>query len=195
MADLPSIIRALGVDAHQLHPPASSDALQLLATLHEGKLQPELSAAYRAFDGERALDGIFCGYVFLPVSGVVREMKTWQMAREDRSLAESPEDSIPSHPPGAIKGLTDSKHWIPFATAYGGAALAVDLDPGPTGNVGQIINFGPDDFEHFRLAGSFAEFLETVLQKYREQRWHPRFEGDDWSLYEELRAARSGLSA
>ena len=53
-----------------------------------------------------------------------------------------------------------SPGWIPFASDSGGNCLGIDLDPGPTGTRGQVINFGRDEDEKFVLAPSMNEFLE-----------------------------------
>jgi cell wall assembly regulator SMI1 len=55
--------------------------------------------------------------------------------------------------------------YIPIYEDRAGNALGIDLDPGPEGIVGQVINFGPDEtFKHV-LALSWGQFLEDVADE------------------------------
>jgi hypothetical protein len=43
--------------------------------------------------------------------------------------------------------------------------IGIDLDPGPCGVVGQVINFGRDQERKYVLARSWAHFLEDVAEE------------------------------
>ncbi len=61
-----------------------------------------------------------------------------------------------------IKDLWWSRKWIPFGLDISGGSLCIDLDPGPTGLKGQIIDvskFGPERV----VAKSLIKFLEEQV--------------------------------
>lgn len=155
-------------------------------------LPEDLRRLYRLHDGEfaygsRACTGLFGGYEFLSLRHV-RELIVEQMNGHGLELrGHLAGCECASVPPGCVDGSAFLPGWIPFAGYFGGYYLGVDLAPGPSGVRGQVINFGPDDFVHFQIAPTLEGFLELVLCRYRQRRWHPAFEGPRWSLYGELK--------
>ncbi|WP_406697849.1 SMI1/KNR4 family protein [Singulisphaera sp. Ch08] len=68
-------------------------------------------------------------------------------------------------PADAIQIRDDCRGWIPLFCSDGNC-FGVDLAPGPTGVVGQVINFGNDENEFkFVLATSWAQFLEDYADE------------------------------
>jgi cell wall assembly regulator SMI1 len=64
-----------------------------------------------------------------------------------------------SSPAGAIRPCQFHAGWLPLATLVDNDYLGIDLDPGPDGTAGQVINFGAKVYDHFVLATSWAQFL------------------------------------
>ncbi len=80
---------------------------------------------------------------------------------------------------GIIKPLFTSPGWIPlWADPIDRQYVGLDLDPGPHGKRGQIINFGIDDEIHFICASSFTELLEILLEEVYSGIWQP---SESWS--------------
>ncbi|WP_342662506.1 SMI1/KNR4 family protein [Deinococcus apachensis] len=85
-----------------------------------------------------------------------------------------------SRPPGAVRPVTFSPAWFPFASDGGGNGLAVDLNPGPAGTLGQVITFGPDELTRLVLAPSLPAFLDWVADQIEAGR--VTLEGNDMRL-------------
>lgn len=83
--------------------------------------------------------------------------------------------------------------WIPIGGYFSGNCLGIDLNPGPEGVIGQVINFGPDDELDFQIAPDFASFMEMVYARYKQRQWHSACVGQDRSLYDELKRERGWL--
>lgn len=151
------------------------DSLIDLHVLHDGEIFPKSDDFL----------GLFFDYEFLGLEKII-EVYFRSLRAYEASLMVSDDFFYCSNPPAAVCGMVFDPMWIPFAGYGAGNHLAIDMNPGPAGVVGQVINFGPDDFVHYQISGSLPEFVDMVLERYRERRWHRVFEGDDWSLYDEL---------
>ena len=49
--------------------------------------------------------------------------------------------------------------------------VGVDLEPGPRGTTGQVINFGRDELDKFVLFGSVVELLEWLAEEFERGRF------------------------
>ncbi|MEJ1201853.1 MULTISPECIES: SMI1/KNR4 family protein [unclassified Streptomyces] len=54
-------------------------------------------------------------------------------------------EAVVTHPHAAVQGLVGSPGWLVFGDNGGGDRLAVDLTPGPSGHLGQIIMIGHEE--------------------------------------------------
>lgn len=149
-----------------LLPPAPDRELRLLETTIGASLPPSFVNLYRWRNGQRDLGqgGAFYGLAFLSISDVIEQWETWnevilEMSEGDmRALDESQSSVIP----GVVKELYANRLWIPFAHDWGGNHIGVDLDPGPNGRVGQVINFGRDEEAKFVLGESVDDFIDRI---------------------------------
>jgi cell wall assembly regulator SMI1 len=141
-----------------LSPGCSEAELAELERLVGTDLPDDFMDLYRWRDGQktRHYSGIFYGLPFISLAEVRQEWLGWKPLFGDSSF-DSP--SFKSAPSGAIKEMYASPGWIPFAIDGGGNSLGIDLDPGPAGTRGQVINFGRDEFEKFVLAPSLDAFF------------------------------------
>jgi cell wall assembly regulator SMI1 len=79
--------------------------------------------------------------------------------------ADREDPSATSFPPGAVRLCYGSRGWVPLHWDGNRNHLGIDLDPGPNGVVGQVINFGGDESGKFVLAPSWAQFLEDLADE------------------------------
>lgn len=79
-------------------------------------------------------------------------------------LAEFSENCT-SSPAGMIRCLHANRGWIPLGQSSDSNHFGIDLDPGPSGVVGQVINFGRDQEDKHVLALSWAQFLEDFADE------------------------------
>jgi cell wall assembly regulator SMI1 len=128
------------------------------------KLPDDVRQVFLANNGQRGSTGIVFFLNFMSIQLVRRE---WEHHREyetkypDR-IAERAREGR-SGPAGAIQAGCFRKGWIPLYTALDNNYLGLDLDPGPAGTAGQIINFGRDEREQFVIATSFKELLAFLV--------------------------------
>ncbi len=118
----------------------------------------------------------------------IKEIRENTLKAEDDVLAEEP-DYYQSFPVGTVKPKRNHHKWIPFAQREAGnhktTYLALDMDPGPNGKVGQVITAYPSD-NHidfrsnkcFVVAASLGEFLQMLTSKLESGTVH--YKQKDW---------------
>ncbi|MFO0891088.1 MAG: SMI1/KNR4 family protein [Isosphaeraceae bacterium] len=87
-----------------------------------------------------------------------------ERGEDDGMLDEFSREST-SLPDGAIQRLHACLGWIPLVEMNDSNHVGIDLDPGPDGVVGQVINFGRDQEQKYVLARSWAHFLKDVADE------------------------------
>lgn len=84
---------------------------------------------------------------------------------EDEGMLDEFSRECTSFPEGAIRRIHACRAWIPLVEMNDSNHLGIDLDPGPCGVVGQVINFGRDQEQKYVLARSWAHFLGDVADE------------------------------
>lgn len=84
---------------------------------------------------------------------------------EDDGMLDEFGQGSTSSPEGAIRQLHVCPAWIPLVEMNDSNHIGIDLDPGPDGVTGQVINFGRDQEQKYVLASSWAHFLEDVADE------------------------------
>jgi len=132
----------------------------------------ELRTVYLENDGQRrgVICGMFFGLEFLSLENASMHWQGWRdLANDAESLSSLRLDELgSSYPLGAIRSAYASAGWLPFAHDGGNNFLGIDLQPGPNGRVGQVINFGRDEEAKYVVAASFGKFLEWLATQHRE---------------------------
>ena len=171
-------------------PPATETELQALET-HVGRHLPDqLKAMWKVCNGgpfiarDRISECLFYSYMFMSVSQVLEHFESMREILRPPNMPEL-QEPIPSFPEGAVQGELYSASWLAFAHDFAGGHLAVDFAPGPSGVVGQVVNYGRDDLAHFQLGSSVDAFLERVICDYEHKRLHHVF-GDQMMYVDRL---------
>ncbi|MFD1888041.1 SMI1/KNR4 family protein [Paenibacillus wenxiniae] len=119
----------------------------------------QLKQLYRLHNGEsHSGPGLFFGLQFLTLEEMVNEWKIWSDLQEEYADM-GDHYSIPAD---WIKEQYINRQWIPFCHDGGGNHLGIDLDPGPDGIVGQVINFGRDEETKFVIARDIEQFIHFM---------------------------------
>lgn len=107
---------------------------------------------------------VLFGFDLLSLSDSLREWRFWQTVSDmNAEFAES----CRSFPEDAILPAYTTPGWIPIAkTSRPADYLGIDLNPGPEGTIGQVINFGRNEEKKFVAGVSLADFLELILDEY-----------------------------
>jgi cell wall assembly regulator SMI1 len=147
--------------------PSADDAelARLEATLGVS-LPPSFRNLYRWRNGQRddGQAGPFYGLGFLSIPDVIARWELWNEILEDMSESDmrSLDESQSSVAPGVVKERYANRLWVPFVHDWGGNHIGVDLDPGPNGRVGQVINFGRDEEAKFVLGQTVDDFIDRI---------------------------------
>lgn len=72
------------------------------------------------------------------------------------------EDLYNAEPENSILKRAYDKKRVPFIQDYSGNYIGIDFNPGENGTVGQIINYGCDEFDMVVFANCFADFIEGI---------------------------------
>ncbi|MBI1371734.1 MAG: beta-1 3-glucan biosynthesis protein [Phycisphaera sp.] len=136
-----------------------------LARLEEdiGMPVPEsFRASYERHDGQRPdAIGFIGGMQLLSLRYVRRHRAFWAdlAASQTDKDANIVNEHCRSDRPGAVKPVYANGLWVPFAYDRVGNHLGIDLDPGPNGVAGQIVNFGCDQNIKYVMAPSLEAFM------------------------------------
>lgn len=84
---------------------------------------------------------------------------------EDDGMLDEFSRESKSSPERAIQRLHACRGWIPLVEMNDSNHIGIDLDPGPDGVTGQVINFGRDQEQKYVLARSWAHFLGDVADE------------------------------
>ena len=135
-------------------------------------LPDEVRSYWAVHNGETGADfGLAAGFHFLSVSEAKKSLLDWAGARKilGKDLKSMDRDSR-SHPPGAIQKKYSLAGWLPLLWDWEGNHIGVDLDPGPAGTIGQVINFGRDEEDKYVLFPSVVELVEWFASEYAAKR-------------------------
>ncbi|MFK4084046.1 SMI1/KNR4 family protein [Kribbella sp. NPDC020789] len=149
-----------------LLPGATAAELAAFETSVGMEVPAELRELWALCGGQATIDagvGVFPGLDFLGPGAASKEWLMWRRLRDESPADEMAELSslATSRPAGAIAASYSCAGWIPvwrmeMAPDY----VGIDLEPGPTGTVGQIITFGRDQDDKVVVAESLAEVVE-----------------------------------
>ncbi len=160
-AALPDALRA------DLRPGASAADLDAAERALGLALPPDVREVYGRHDGQAGdAPGVIVGLRLLPLADAVGEWRKWQDVIEtDPDLAEMPAQAVPE---GAVRPVYVASGWLPLVDDGAGNHAAVDFEPGPEGESGQVITFGSDEPERVRAAPSLPAFLARLALTYTE---------------------------
>lgn len=134
-------------------------------------LPPDLRGYWAAHNGQAGDLGLAAGFRFLSLSEAAKGLANWEAARKKLGGGLKTLDrGSRSHPPGAIQKKYSLPGWLPLLSDSEGNHIGVDLDPGPSGKVGQVINFGRDEQEKYVLFPGVVGLVEWLATEYEAKR-------------------------
>ena len=152
-----------------LNGPASPAAFSQLERQLQQRLPEDFKASYTVHDGSNANSGILIGLPLLSLLEIGRVWEMWAEIAEGEETVADLSEECQSRPAGAVKLLYANRGWVPFA-GDSQNHVAIDFDPGPKGEIGQIINCGRDDMIRHVIADTFEGFLAFVAQQFAADR-------------------------
>ena len=161
----------LGLASAVLRPGANEAALGAFEAATHLTLPAEVREWFREHDGQTTEAGLAAGFHFLSLVEAQKLMDDWAATRA--KLGDSIKDldrGCSSNPPKAIQRKYSLAGWIPLMRDREGNAIGIDLEPGPNGTAGQIINFGRDEDDKYVLFSSAAELLQWLASELEAER-------------------------
>lgn len=166
-----------------LAPGASEERITALEQTIGCRLPEAVKVVWRMNDGQLAtmlanhiVEATPCipTLSFLSTEMVARVWSEWTELRRYLPAAElqALDGGTRSLVPGVVKPLYSSPLWIPlWADPTRADYLGIDVDPGEAGRVGQIINFGRNEDDHFQAATDFDDLLVCLVAEVESGRW------------------------
>jgi len=142
----------------------ASEAAMLEFEAETGLILPaELRAYWRRHDGEGPPQSGIVDFRLLSFSEAKQTLVDWADVRERLgSELKHINRASSSHPIDAIQRQYSTPGWVPLLSDDEGNHIGVDLNPGPAGAVGQVINFGRDEEQKHVLFPSVVELVEWL---------------------------------
>lgn len=148
-----------------INPAPMPGELSKLTGNTEFTLPDEVIKLYEENDGGERGNLIY-GMELLSIAKILNELQNW------RELEDVGDNGLySSYPENAIKLRYTNHGWLPLLSDGSGNHIGVDMDPGPNGLLGQVINFGRDEDHKFVIASSFTEFLKMINSYINAGRW------------------------
>jgi cell wall assembly regulator SMI1 len=155
----------LEVEGAGLAPPASEAELQEFEAETGLVLPPELRAYWRGHAGEDPGHSGLFDFRLLSLAEAKKQLAGWAHVRERLgSELKHFNRASSSHPSEAIQRQYSTPGWLPLLSDDEGNHIGVDLNPGPAGTVGQVINFGKDEEKKYVLFPSVVELVEWLAE-------------------------------
>jgi len=156
----------------QLAPGAEEASLAAFEAAVGLRLPDEVRDLFRGHDGQTsARAGLAGGFHFVSLLEARKIMEDWSAVRA--KLGEGIKDldrACSSSPRGAIQRKYSDAGWVPLLRDGEGNGVGVDLNPGPAGTAGQIINFGGDEDDKLVLFPGAAALLEWLADEWEHER-------------------------
>jgi cell wall assembly regulator SMI1 len=165
-------LASLGLENVALAGGATPAALAAFETATELALPAAVRAFFTGHDGQTSSSaGLAGGFYFVSLGEAQKLIADWSTVRA--KLGEGAKDldrGSTSHPPKAIQRKYSLPGWVPLLRDQEGNAIGVDLEPGPAGAIGQVINFGRDEDDKYVLFPSVAELLDWLASELEAHR-------------------------
>lgn len=162
-----------------LNDPCSSKDLKDVEKDLELILPKPVKVSLRIHDGQEldglsGVRGLLFGLSLMTLDEIVSMKDHWSkiyynLYTLQRNLNKLPKQG--SIPPNYIKLQYCNPKWVPMITDNAGNHIAIDLDPGMKGTIGQVIIFGRDFDTKFVLAENWGQFLTGFVLDLKSNNW------------------------
>jgi cell wall assembly regulator SMI1 len=160
-ANAPEVINAL-------RPGCTVDEIAAFEKEAQIALPDEVRESFRIHNGQNDIyPGAVLGNPLDPLEQLSSDLGGWRSLYDSEEASDQDSglgERSTSYPPDAIRCQFANPNWIPLGD-WDSNCYGIDLDPGPNGLKGQIINFGKDEDDKCVLALSWANLLEDIADE------------------------------
>ena len=144
----------------ELNAPAAPDEIAAAESAIGVAFPAEFRASLAVHDGQRLADATFGQWEPFDLRRVVER---WRSLAERVATGTFPDHDEPHiQTRGPVRPRWWSRAWIPIAADGTGDLLAIDLEPPPGGDLGQVILFQHDTPYREVVASSFGAWLQQI---------------------------------
>ena len=169
---MPHVYRAL-------NPGVSASDLSAFEKELKHPLPDSFKASYERHDGHdpHVASGLLLGLPLLPLRVIRRLHRDW---RKGAGKTKKDHAGVSCFPYQKVQPVFSSPSWFPISDDNDGNHIAIDLAPGPTGSIGQVIVCGRYKLFHPVLALDFAQLLSDIAEELTRGNWKlEAFDGSD----------------
>ncbi|MFD0851198.1 SMI1/KNR4 family protein [Actinomadura adrarensis] len=150
----------------ELPAPANEEDLAAVEEELRVALPADLRALYRLANGDGDLiNPLFDRHPWVTLDEICDLETEWLDISREWEYEQWRRPVFDATPPGTVRRSALRPGWIRFAEDTGGNWLAVDMDPGPNGRPGQVIEVGVDCTEGSAyVADSVTAFLRHLVE-------------------------------
>ncbi len=135
-------------------------------------LPEEVRELFAGHDGQIGHEVGAVGFHFVSLDETRKISSDWAAVREKLGEGAKPLDRVcTSRPPKAIQRKYSAPGWVALLRDDEGNYIGVDLEPGPAGKRGQVLNFGRDEQTKYVLFPDAGELLEWLASEFRAKRF------------------------
>lgn len=147
-----------------LQPGATDEAIKTAEKFMQIEFPEDVKSYYSLHNGQFGEKNSLLPYWnFLSLEAMMKEWESWKKLLDEGDFNEEDGTDFGCASDGQIRTeFWWNPQWIPIASDLGGDNLCLDLDPTPTGQVGQIIFMCHDDAYRYVVANSWRELLEQL---------------------------------
>jgi len=144
-----------------LNPPAADEQIASLQYALGVALPEDFVACLKIHNGQKpGAGGLFEGSEFLSSDEILAQWALWKELLDDGEF-----EGINSDPARGVRDDWWNANWIPFTHNGGGDHLCLDLAPGASGSVGQVISMWHDSGERELLAPDFGAWFKSFVKR------------------------------
>lgn len=145
-----------------LNPPATLQRIREVERLLDCEFPPDVVDSFLIHDGQTAdSPGVIAGDELYGLDDILRSWTTWKDLIDKGTF-----DGNESESDGVTSSLWYDLRWIPLTHEPGGDELCLDLNPGPEGVHGQIIQMIHDAPDRYAVAPSYGTWLTELADHF-----------------------------
>lgn len=172
-----------------LNPPATLERIREVERLLDCEFPPEVVDSFLIHNGQKwDSPGLVGGDELYDLDRILSSWMTWKELIDKGTF-----DDNESESGGVTSSVWYDLRWIPLTHEPGGDELCLDLNPGPAGVHGQIIQMVHDSRDRFAIAPSYGAWLTNLADQMEAELFKLDDQGYLREVYADVASNRSAV--